>query len=613
MRKSKREPRIRNRENAILSVGPALSVSQSTSSFLRPISYISWSRLRLDFGRATFLAEAGLKPEGCQQLKMQKTSKRRGEERQKKVRTTSEKNTVYLWSTYQKATVSIRVTYQKYTLDLLKTYQRLTKKLPTRYREVGNKLVALYRNASDNLHAFGSLTVASLRRSGMLLSEGSAVCCVFILCFVVLFSDAQAQFAGERAAEGLNKIKPLEIGDRVPEELWEMPLQVSDADGIRDNRTLNDYRGKLIILDFWATWCKSCIEGFPKLDKLKAAFGEDIQFLLVNSAQTKDTNDGVLKFFERYKANFGYVPSHPLLIGDTIFQQLFPHDAIPHFVWIDPSGKLKAVTHPNEVNVANIRNVINGRAGKIHQKTKIRTLADGPKLFVDTTDVFAASALKPYVEGLRQDAGSISVLDNHTLYQVTNNQLNYLCALAFSEELRDVELTLQVFDDAFDPILKQKLLNPLPYDMYCFQVAKRSMLTATEGEQFLRAYLQHILNLTVERKVEEREVYVVEADEHIAAIKTKGSIKEIQRDPALGRQYIKNVSLESQINDMRRHVSLPIVVKYIPRMNVDLYFPENWGAMPEEAVIAFYADKGLILTKEKRTVELAVFRKFYNN
>ncbi|WP_169305544.1 TlpA family protein disulfide reductase [Sphingobacterium alkalisoli] len=250
MRKSKREPRIRNRENAILSVAPALSVSQSISPFIRPISYISWGRLRLDFGRAMFLTEAGPKPEDYQQQKMQKTSKRRVEERQKKVRTTCVKNAVDLRSLYQKATVSIRVTYQKYTLDLLKTYQRLTKKLPIRYQEVGNKLVALYRNASDNLHAFGSLTVASLRRNGMLLSKGSAIFSTFLLYFVVLFSDAQAQSAGERAADG----SPTEYQGRVLSDAAFTPIEGAKIERLA-NKTrelvFSDTAGYFVIPPHW--------------------------------------------------------------------------------------------------------------------------------------------------------------------------------------------------------------------------------------------------------------------------------------------------------------------------------------------------------------------------
>src|SRR5690606_12064383 len=47
-----------------------------------------------------------------------------------------------------------------------------------------------------------------------------------------------------------------------------------------DNRTkaitLNDYRGKVIILDFWATWCLNCVAYLPHLSELGRQFGSQL-------------------------------------------------------------------------------------------------------------------------------------------------------------------------------------------------------------------------------------------------------------------------------------------------------------------------------------------------
>src|SRR5690606_24297636 len=89
-----------------------------------------------------------------------------------------------------------------------------------------------------------------------------------IFCFV-LFSVAQAQSAQERTDAGLLNVKPLQIGDTIPEELWHLPLQVVNHPDGKDTITQNDYRDKLIILDFWATWCAPCVKELPDLLRLE--------------------------------------------------------------------------------------------------------------------------------------------------------------------------------------------------------------------------------------------------------------------------------------------------------------------------------------------------------
>ena len=49
------------------------------------------------------------------------------------------------------------------------------------------------------------------------------------------------------------------------------PLQFEDAQGRK--RTLADFRGKVVLLNIWATWCGHCREEMPALDRLQAELG----------------------------------------------------------------------------------------------------------------------------------------------------------------------------------------------------------------------------------------------------------------------------------------------------------------------------------------------------
>src|SRR3954471_7440712 len=48
-------------------------------------------------------------------------------------------------------------------------------------------------------------------------------------------------------------------------------LEMQDANGQR--RTLDDFRGKVVLLNIWATWCAPCREEMPALDRLQAELG----------------------------------------------------------------------------------------------------------------------------------------------------------------------------------------------------------------------------------------------------------------------------------------------------------------------------------------------------
>jgi len=82
-------------------------------------------------------------------------------------------------------------------------------------------------------------------------------------------SDAWAQSAETRTAEGQTEIKPLQIGDTIPEELWHLPFEVINHPTGKDTITLDKYRSRnVIILDFWASYCSPCIKSLKKVEQI---------------------------------------------------------------------------------------------------------------------------------------------------------------------------------------------------------------------------------------------------------------------------------------------------------------------------------------------------------
>lgn len=77
------------------------------------------------------------------------------------------------------------------------------------------------------------------------------------------------------------------------------PLNLNDIDNKTHN--LEDYKGKAIIVSFWASWCRPCIDEMPSLVKLKKKYQNDLEILAVNIREDKQT---ILKFTDGMNINF---------------------------------------------------------------------------------------------------------------------------------------------------------------------------------------------------------------------------------------------------------------------------------------------------------------------
>lgn len=105
-------------------------------------------------------------------------------------------------------------------------------------------------------------------------------------------------------------------------------------------RNIKDYRGKVVILEFWATFCGPCLPAMDHLADLQFKFQKDLEVINITDE-------------ERWKV-VAFLKKRPtfLSIGldnDKIINQLFYHQLMPHTIIIDPQGYIKAITSPEEV------------------------------------------------------------------------------------------------------------------------------------------------------------------------------------------------------------------------------------------------------------------------
>lgn len=154
-------------------------------------------------------------------------------------------------------------------------------------------------------------------------------------------------------------LKGIQIGQQVPDVLLRGLHNYKDGNGKAVSSVrISDFKGKLLILDFFATWCSPCIAMIPKMDSLQREFGDKVAFLSVTYQSEKE----VLPFLERLEKQQGRKFDLPVVTGDGSLAALFPHVYLPHYVWIDRDGVLRAITSFDKVNRSQLSRVIAGES-----------------------------------------------------------------------------------------------------------------------------------------------------------------------------------------------------------------------------------------------------------
>jgi len=110
------------------------------------------------------------------------------------------------------------------------------------------------------------------------------------------------------------------------------PLVLKDTKGKSHN--LAAYKGKVVLVNFWATWCPPCLEEMPSMQRLKGKMsGRPFVMLGVNSGEPRADVDDFLK---RIKVDFTI-----LLDQDSAVTRRWKVFGLPTSFLIDKQGKVR--------------------------------------------------------------------------------------------------------------------------------------------------------------------------------------------------------------------------------------------------------------------------------
>ena len=101
-----------------------------------------------------------------------------------------------------------------------------------------------------------------------------------------------------------------------------------------DNKKLSEYRGKVVLINFWASWCGPCQQELPKLSELKQLHDEhDFELLAINIDEEPNK---AIRLAKKLGINF------PVLFDEEKnVSKLYDIDAMPMTVLIDRNGDVR--------------------------------------------------------------------------------------------------------------------------------------------------------------------------------------------------------------------------------------------------------------------------------
>ena len=127
------------------------------------------------------------------------------------------------------------------------------------------------------------------------------------------------------------KTKPINFG--VSTTLCFALLLFATTVGAKNDLNLEDYKGRVVYLDFWASWCIPCEKSFPFMNRLKAQF-ED-QGLTVIAVSVDSSREKAEQFLVRHPADFKI-----LWDGDGALSEHYQLQGLPNSFLFDRDGTL---------------------------------------------------------------------------------------------------------------------------------------------------------------------------------------------------------------------------------------------------------------------------------
>lgn len=336
----------------------------------------------------------------------------------------------------------------------------------------------------------------------------------------------------------------IQLGTAVPD----FDIHILTNEGTT-KQSIKDFRGKVVILEFWATYCGPCIPAMEHLNKIQQKLHNELVVISI----TDEDRAKVVSFLNKRPTTSLVALDH-----DKKLNSLFYHQFMPHTILIDPNGVLKAITSPDEITEEVIYLAKSGAEIVLKTKAEFATQEQALSPVVVDDKSFYKVAISPSKEGTQSQINKKS----ETEYDFVNctvpmmYQILYQTSQTSPNEKACLEVTEQT-----KYLLQEN-------HQYCFSLKVPDQMKNRLGEIGMR-HLEEVFAVKPQFEARTRKVYALvinEKDKLITDSTTNGNITikdflkllwdtrlvdmPIVNESGIPDETVVNVQMPKQVNEV---------------------------------------------------------------
>lgn len=339
-------------------------------------------------------------------------------------------------------------------------------------------------------------------------------------------------------------------------------------------------KGKVVILEFWATWCGPCVAAIPHMNELTEKFKDKpVQFIAIT-----DEDETIVRKFLKKKPIHGWVG----VDGDKSVDKAYGVTAIPHTVIVDQQGQIADVTYPLAVTEQRLDDLLAGKKIASVEKRK--------------EDHFRAGELPESMSDGKPPLYQVLIRPTQNTNSQSTGGGGGLTVLGFSLS----EVLSAVYPFSASRIVTN---SPLPEGRFDF-VAKAPDRSDETRNVLLRQAIQATFGITTAVERREMDVFTLTLKRTNAPGLVRAVAKASSSSSGPGRIQGVNIPINVLRQGLEKGLGKPVVdeTELKDGFDIDLKWTQadRYTRNPEALIQAVQEQLGLELTQAKRRIEVLV-------